>query len=531
MKYNITELDKASLLQPEINYRYRLYVADNNKNILDKVEGIRSIGEYSIDSQSDVRRTSSFTLQLDNIYKDKSIEEKIYSWIGYNFKLQIGIFNLRRNDFIWYDCGYYAITSTSTSYSATTNELSVTLSDWIVKLDGTKNGVIGGSPTITIPVEDENENKSIIKNVLIAFLKLQTEIKDYIVDDIGEFYALPENNMEWEQYRKDRPEWNVLPYDLDFDGSATIIDIISELCELYPNYQYYFDVYGNLCVTMIPSCNSSPISLDNEYIQRILDSTNEESVSYDISSIKNVTEVFGKTYEIDRMSTSCTTSSNIYTAVLENYTAYQNHEYIAITVNSTNISNMKMRINSLGIIPIYLEDSTTYVNEGIMLKDEVYVIKLRKVDGNYVAYYLGQYQPHAICVLTNNANDAQYTKQYFAEKYNCFVNNVVFRIENSPFSIQKIGEILDYKAGSDFDNIESDSVAQENAIYQNKKSTTCNDTLTITTKLIPWLDVYAKVTYKRKQELEERTYIIKTINHDLDGMKTTITMYRFYPLY
>ena len=62
----------------------------------------------------------------------------------------------------------------------------------------------------------------------IAFLKLSAEIKDYVVDDIGEFYALPENNESWEQYRKENPEWNVLPYDLEFDGNATILDIVKK---------------------------------------------------------------------------------------------------------------------------------------------------------------------------------------------------------------------------------------------------------------------------------------------------------------
>lgn len=533
LKYNITELDKSSLLQNSIKYKYRLYIVDNSKNILDLLEGekIQNVGEYNIDSQSDVRRTSSFTIQLDARFKNKSIEKKLFSWIGFNFNLQIGIFNLRQEDYIWYECGYYAITSANTSYSSIGNQLSVSLSDWIVKLDGTKNGVIGGSPTIIIPVEDDNGNKTIIKQALIAFLKLSTDVTDYIIDDIGEFYGLPENNPDWEQYRKNRPDWNVLPHDLEFDGSATILDIVRSFCQLYPNYQYYFDTYGNICVSMIPSCENSIIVLDNNYLQKILVADDTESVDYDITAIKNVTEVFGQTYEVDWMSESCSTSSNIYTINLDNYSAYKSNEYVAFMPNTNNISNMKLRINSLEVIPIYLEESTTYIDANIMDANEVYVIKIKKVSGRFVAYYLGQYQPHALCVLTNNTCDPIYTKQYFAEKYNCDVKNVVFRVEDSPFAIQKIGEVLDYKAGGDFENIESDSVAIENAIYYNRQSTSFNDVITITTKMIPFLDVNEKVSYCKKQEQKTLEYIIKSISHNLESMTTTITMYRFYPLY
>ena len=159
-------------------------------------------------------------------------------------------------------------------------------------------------------------------------------------------------------------------------------------------------------------------------------------------------------------------------------------------------------------------------------------MKIKKKDDVYIAYFLGQYQPHAICVLTNDENDSYYTKKYFAEKYNCDEKNVMLRVEkDSPFVVQKIGEVLDYKSGNDFDNIESDSVALQNALYYNRLSTTFNDIVTIKTRMIVFLDVYSKVSYQRKQEQKINEYIIKSVQHDLDGMTSTITMYRYYPLY
>ena len=193
---------------------------------------------------------------------------------------------------------------------------------------------------------------------------------------------------------------------------------------------------------------------------------------------------------------------------------------------------MKIRINSLDTLPLYYEYTTNYIDKNLLVQGKMYVIQIKKVNGNFLAYYLGQYQPHALCVLTNNANDTKYTKEYFSKKYNCDVRNITLRVEeNSPFAIQRIGEVLDVKTGDEYENIISDSVALENAIYYNRKSTTINDTVTITTKMIPFLDVNLKVKYKKQQDTEPKYYIIKSISNDTSSCTSHITMYRFYPLY
>ena len=97
--------------------------------------------------------------------------------------------------------------------------------------------------------------------------------------------------------------------------------------------------------------------------------------------------------------------------------------------------------------------------------------------------------------------------------------------------MQKLGEILDVKTGEEFENILSDSVAMENAIYYNRQSSSIYDTVEISTKMIPFLDVNEKVEYKKQQEKESKYYIIKSINNDTESLTSQITMYRFYPLY
>lgn len=532
MKYNITQYDKDLLLQNDIQYKYRLFILDKNKSVVDELLSLQVVGTYSINSESDIRRTTSFTMYLDNSYKDFSVEEKLYQWIGYNFELQIGIYNIRDDNYTWYDCGYYLITEANTSYNATENSISTSLSDWYSKLNGTRNGQIGGAPTIKIPNVDENKNPITIKQATEGVLRDETNITDYIVDDIGQFYGMPQNNPDYVQYRKDNPSWNQLPYDLEYEAGCNVGDILTEIKDLYPNNQMYFDIYGNFCFNMIPSCEYDPIMLDDSYVQSILIANDTETVNYDIQNIKNVTEVFGNNYDIDRYSEVCTASTNIYTVSIREYESYYSGDMISFIPNTNNIANMKIRINSLDTLPLYYEYTTNYINANLLEAGKTYVIEIKKVNGEYVAYFLGQYQPHALCVLTNNANDRKYTKSYFANKYNCDERNIILRVEqDSPFTVQKLGEILDVKSGDEFENIISDSIALENAAYYNRKSSSMNDTITIQTEMIPFLDVNVKVEYKKQQEEDTHYYIVKSITNNTDSKTSNIVMYRFYPLY
>ncbi len=530
MKHIITEQDKW-LAQHSDSYKCRLFIVDYDKKYLDEVSGIATIGSYNISPESLVRRTTSMTIVLDSQYRTESVEKKLYSWLGYSFLLQIGLYNFRTDDYKWYDCGYYLITEGSTSYNAVTNSLSVNLGDWFVTLDGTRNGQNGGAPVIEIPNEVDGNPVS-IKTGIVNLITSETDFKNYIVEDIGEFNGMPQNNADYLEYRAKNPQWNQIPYTLEFSAGCFLSDQFVEMRDLYPNMEMYFDIYGNFCTNQIPSCEHEPISLDDDYIQSILVADNSEGVTYDIKSIKNVTEVFGATYEVDRYASASTYDSNTYNLTIDLYEDYSSNDLIAFDSTAINDGENYIKINELDKIPLYHEYTTDFVESGVIVADETYVIKIKKVDGNYVAYYLGQYQPHALCVLTGDENDSKYTKEYFSQRYNCEEKNIVFRVEpDSPFTIQKIGVVLDVKTGEEFDNILSSSVAMQNAIYQNRISSSMNDVVTITTKMIPFLDSNIKVSYRKQQDNEIKQYIIKTIDNNMDSCTSTITMYRFYELY
>ena len=130
---------------------------------------------------------------------------------------------------------------------------------------------------------------------------------------------------------------------------------------------------------MVPSCVNDPVVLDNDFLQKVLISDNSESTTYSLSSIKNVTEVFGKSYEIDRdADDKCEESNCVFTLTLDKYDEYTEYQIIAFKPKVTNTDNTKIKINSLPAFPVYNEYSTTSIASGTFIPNEVNTIIDRK---------------------------------------------------------------------------------------------------------------------------------------------------------
>ncbi len=526
MNYVITELDKQTILQPTLKYVYRITITDDKGNVLQVMNDITP-SSYDISPDSQIRRNVQITIQ--NI---KNIEAWLNLYMRLNFTFDIGVFNYFKGDYIWYLCGTYVLTDSSTTYDATNNSLFTTLMDWFAKMDGTRNGQVGGAPTILIQQKDSDGNTTTLQKALRNFIVAEKITDKILIEDIGEFYGQQSTNPDkYEEYRKENPDWNKMPYDLEFSAGDTQATMVAGVTDLYPNVQAYFDVYNNFCCNMVPSYVNDPVVLDNDFLQKVLISDSSESTTYSLSSIKNVTEVFGKSYEIDRdADDKCEEFNGVFTLTLDKYDEYTEYQIIAFKPKVTNTDNTQIKINSLPAFPVYNEYSTTSIASGTFIPNEVNTIMLRKKNETWISYYLGQYQPHALCVLTADENDKKYTKKYFEEKYNC--KNITFRLEpESPYTIQKIGEVLDVKTGDEFDNIISESVAAQNAVYFNQQASSMNETIDISTKMLPWLDINVKVEYKKINSNDIKQYIIKNISNDLSSGTSTLTLQRFYPLY
>ena len=548
----IKQEDLLIVLQHSSDPRLKLNieVLDSNQTIIDSLNCGLTSGSVSINGESDVRRTANFTIQPTLKEKIKLSENSLL-WLNKDIRISIGLYNPRTKEYKYYPLGCYVYTDTSGTYDAVNDNLTINCADFMKKLDGTKNGQLG-SLIISFPAYKENEETgevieyNIIRNAVMETLENLAQITNYRIDDIGEYQAMPEYNDDWKMYREENvTTWNTIPFDQEFSSGCSILSILTTFRDLYPNYEMFFDMETNTFICQLrPMCYEDDIYLDNHFLQRVLIS---ENTSVDMTTVRNICEVWGQVIDVDFYSEDCSYENNTYTAAIAGYDdEYYNGDTIGLRIPAANESDAQININELGAIGIYNEATDEPIKANELKADNVYAFKIKKkrVDQQDVikAYLLGQWQVHAINVLTNGKKSGQfvtgsdgeeyelYSKEYFQKFYNCERVDMTI-IANSPFTVEKLGEIPDIKVSGEFENITSNDLAADRAKWENWKNCRLTDNITITTALLPFLDVNKKVSYKRSDSDVEHQYIITSVSHDFSGYTTTITMYRFYPLY
>lgn len=673
MNRPITQEDLDLTYQQVLNVRIKIDVYDKDMVYVDSLDCALISGTFNMDSNSDIRRTASFVLSPIQRNVNVLIEEDSLVWINRNIVLYAGLQSHRTQEYTYYKLGTFVIMTYSSTYDATTNELTINCSDWMAKLDGTKNGELsslvtsfpaykefystestggtdcyyftkdkvnysGGIIQITsephtkyvsgdyvviqmpstnvggdkfrwnslsvIPIYDATTGAAIkagvlrsgynysfrfgdnsltlattvpidkvedgvpisyyiIRDGMITALTRLGGITDYNIDDIGEYYAMPAYNDDYVKYRAENPLWNNIPYDLEFNVGDNVLSIVNTFRDLYPNYETYFNEDAVFCCNMIPSAVTDDIYLNNDYLQEVLIS---ENYDIDTTSVRNVCEVWGQSLEVDFTANSCTLSGSTYTVDIDEYgdTIYAG-DVIAIQIENVNPENARIVIHTKYIeaegtetvekektfdpLEIYDEMTDYPLDPNVLEVGTVYVFKIKTklVDGTtpvkYI-YYQSEYQPQAIDVLTDGTVSEDtwtcadgtvvnvWSEEYFADKYGCKKKNIHFTLdEASPFTIQKLGEILSVKQGGEYENITSDQRALARAEYENWKMARLIDTITITTKLCLFLDVNKKIEFQRHDQEDIGEFIITTVSHDMAAGTSSITLTRFWPLY
>ena len=415
--------------------------------------------------------------------------------------------------------------------------------------------------TNQIPLEDVYDgvplNYYIIRDGVITALERLGDIHSYNIDDIGEYQAMPQYNSDYLAYREENPLWNNIPYDLEFTVGDNVLSILNSFRDLYPNYEMFFDTDNTYVARMIPSADADDPWITNDFLQEILIS---ENFSIDTTTVRNVTEVFGASLDTDYTASSCSLSGTTYTIEVDEYGGqYYTGDLIAIAFDATNPADASIQIHTTytdpdsGEVTVTLEPLTLLdqmtdkaLASGVIEAGALYVCKVKtRIENGYPVkhfYFLSQYQPQAINVLTDGTVSDEdyecadgrivkkYSLDYFKDFYNCRV--ISFTIDtSSAFTIQKLGVLLNVFSGGEFENIESDQRALARAEWENWKTARLTDSITITTKICPFLDVNKKVSFKRSDKELPEDYIIQSVAHDTAGGTSSITMYRFRSLY
>src|SRR5574344_84571 len=152
--------------------------------------------------------------------------------------------------------------------------------------------------------------------------------------------------------KKDTDEyrWNELPYDLEFSTGVGLLEMLTMIKNMYPYFEFFFDVDGTFVFQEKPNSEYDPIVLDETIIDNLVVSESKDVNTYDI---KNVVEVWGTNFDMKngRFADSSVYKNGAYKITLDDYveTDYADGMLVAIKIINTNVgSTTYININYLG---------------------------------------------------------------------------------------------------------------------------------------------------------------------------------------
>ena len=493
----ITAKDIAILGQHVKELYCKLEILNESLQTIDILKGTVTSGSISIDSSSNIRKTLSLTAHVKN--KSYLVNQESKIWFTKYIKVSIGIKSLITQEIQYYDMGIYTFSENNFQYDSTTNSITLKCLDFMSKLIDTP---LFGTTTTKILAGTN------IREAMIGVLE-KVGIKKYLIPNIGSTTINPITEKKND----------TVPYDLSFSSSNSAYDVIEKLYTLYSGFEVFFDNDVFIC-QKIPTGENEQIVLDWQTIEKkqLLIS---ESKNNSLDKVKNITQVFGKQINVDRYSDVCTNSGSQYNATFESLTALENGKTYAIKLNTVNLVNPTLKINSFSVYPI-VDTSDVTIPAGTINGYSAFKFWHNKF------MYLGQYQVNALAVHVSEMPNAK-KQQYYKAKFN--TDNISYIVNpESPYTVEKISERIDVKSGNDYDKIYSNDLCLQRAEFENWKTTRLEDSISLELQLIPWLKVDKLITYKSKDGIIG-TYMIKNISIPLMDGKMKVDMIRYYPLY
>ena len=477
MPINVGQDDYNILSQQIITKYIKLEILNFQYNVVDEISGNLTAMSVNIDSESDLRRSCNLTFVVTDASFDVKAGNKI--WLDKFCRPWVGYENIYTGKIQWYNQGIYLINAPSWRYNATTHELSLAGLDLASKLTGLRNGELEGIPT-KIPAGSSVREAMIAAIELAGFTKYTiSECKD--VD--GNIIAVPN--------------------DIEIAQGGTVWNIVTQLRDILPRYETFFDVDGVFIYQPIPTGSGDPVIMDDTIWPNLLI---DESINNDFESVKNYIEVYGRTLDPSYFSTNTTYSGTTLVLTVADYpTTLTDNTIVGFTTPSTGdisaTSAISLKMNSLASSLLHEYGTNNLVTH---LDNETYYV----VYYNQGWYLMGHQQPVGIAYDDN---------------------------PDSPFYINgSIGRIRHVLYGGEYENITSDKLALERAKYELWKSTRLQDSITLTSIPNPWLDVNVLISHAIRGKSQENAaqYIIKSISTDygIEGTQS-INAITYYPLY
>lgn len=458
---------------------------------VDEISGKMLSCSVNVDADSDLRRSCSIELVVEN--KEFEVSPGSDIWLDKYISPQVGYEDRATGEIYWYNQGIYLVDAPSWRYDAITNSLSIQGLDLMSKLTGTRNGYLPGIPTV-IP------QGSSVKGAIIAAIQLMGFNK-YIVNEC--------QNVDGSIQE--------VPYDIQIDQGGTIYDILSELRDILPNYQIYFDIDGVFHYEPIPDDDNDSVLIDDSFLKWILIG---EDIDTDFQAVKNVIEVYGRTHDV----------SYYYSDAIYGVVRYEGANVGAIEVKYAPQGTL-LDGTIIGLTVPNYSGNLYFIAEYDLVEGEIEVTELYEIyDTNGSRLYELPKKEYAVLQY----KDKELGGGYFIyigrqQAYGEASDNDI----NSPFYIGgSVGSIRKVCYGGEYDNITTDDLALQRAAIELYWAARLNDTVKLTTLPVPWLDVNILMQHAVRDNEEMKKYIVKSYSVDYsEGGTSEITAMTFYPYY
>lgn len=465
------------------NRHIKIDLLNFNWQTIDSLEGYCIGGSITYNISSDLRRSCTIDMVINKATFDVEYGGEIF--LNRYIKIWVGEEIFPSQEIVWFNKGIYLINSPTYKYSANEKTLSFQGLDLVSKLTGLRNGNLvdpAGEGSITRKIY----RNTVVRDVIITILK-DAGFTRYLVE------SCPVKTQQ----------------DYEFTSGSTAWDMLSALRDVYPMYQMYFDVEGVFHYEPIPTGdNVLPVATDDIWKQNVL----SEDLTVDFENVKNVIEVFGSVH-----------SPQFYgIATISGRTISVNYGDVVVDPSIDGVLVAFSISSSLtGTSPILISLSATgVVLPTFTLKDELgnnitelqaghtYVLSYRRNTEDFI--YLGNIQPYAYIEDTD---------------------------PQSPFRVSgEAGKIPIALYGGEYDNIQTDYLARQRAIYELYHRCRLNDKITLNCVPIWYLDVNQVISYTPHTNIAshygDNLYLIQSISMDLSsGGTMSITMNKYYPTY
>lgn len=405
------------------------------------------------------------SLSISIIPTDSSFDIKQGSkiWIDKYVRPIVNIKKEGTNEYVKTKLGILMINNPENVINLTEKTINLNCIDLMAKMTGLRNGNLEGVPYV-IP-QGTNVRNAMINLVTLA------GFNNYIIEECP--YDVPN--------------------EINVDVGGTIYDIIKQLVDIDPNFQVYFDDDGVFHYEKMPTGKNQQSMITDDLWEAVLLSYN---VSTDYESVKNVIEVIGGTHDISNFSLETTITGSTYNLTIASLSGLADGTKVGF-VAKNKVTNPYINVNKYGAKALKNEDGTfpTMYDE----EDVYYVARYSAKKGYFI--YLGKVTPYGYMEDNN---------------------------PESPFYINgTAGKIRIVLSGGEYDNIQTDELAQQRAKYEFYRRCRLQDTVTLTCVPIHWIDVNILVDITINGELKQ--YLVKSVSTNLDVSGTqTITLMTYY---